>query len=118
MKVDETRLHTWVVAAEGAPDEVNVLRMRIAEDFPSLGNPDDLELFERCQQGLSIDEIEWVDMSKGLGQRPRSAAGRGQSGAGHLRGSDESLARDAADVTDHLAQATSARGGSLTGTCR
>ena len=49
-------------------DEVNVLRMRIAEDFPSLGNPDDLELFERCQQGLSIDEIEWVDMSKGLGQ--------------------------------------------------
>ena len=44
-----------------------MLRMRIAEDFPSLGNPDDLELFERCQQGLAIDEIEWVDMSKGLG---------------------------------------------------
>ena len=67
ISVDETRLHTWVVAAEGAPDEVNVLRMRIAEDFPSLGNPDDLELFERCQEGMGIPEIEWLDMSKGLG---------------------------------------------------
>ena len=67
LSVTETRLHTWVAAAAGAPDEVNVLRMRIAEDFPSLGNPDDLELFERCQQGLAIAEIEWIDMSKGLG---------------------------------------------------
>lgn len=67
VSVDETRLHTWVAAAAGAPEEVNVMRMRIAEDFPSLGNPDDLELFERCQQGLGIAEIEWVDMSKGLG---------------------------------------------------
>ncbi len=68
VSVDETRLHTWVAAAAGAPEEVNVLRMRIAEDFPSLGNPDDLELFERCQQGLAtMPEVEWVDMSKGLG---------------------------------------------------
>ncbi len=67
VRVDQTRLHTWVVAAVGVPEEVNVLRMRIAEDFPSLGNPDDLEIFERCQQGLGISEIEWIDMSKGLG---------------------------------------------------
>ena len=67
VSVGETRLHTWVAAAEGAPEEVNVLRMRIAEDFPSLGNPDDLEIFERCQEGLAIAEVEWVDMSKGLG---------------------------------------------------
>ena len=68
ISVTETRLHTWVAAAEGAPEEVNVLRMRVAEDFPSLGNPDDLELFERCQEGLGIAEIEWIDMSKGLGE--------------------------------------------------
>ena len=41
VRVDRTRLHTWMVAAVGVPEEVNVLRMRIAEDFPSLGNPDD-----------------------------------------------------------------------------
>ena len=63
----ETRLSTYVVAAQGVPEEVNVLRMRIAEDFPSLGNPDDLEIFERCQEGLSVPEVEWIDMSKGLG---------------------------------------------------
>ena len=73
ISVNETRLHTWVVAAEGAPEEVNVLRMRIAEDFPSLGNPDDLELFERCQEGMGISEFEWIDMSKGLGD-PREAS--------------------------------------------
>ena len=67
VRVDQTRLHTWVVAAVGVPEEVNVLRMRIAEDFPSLGNPDDLEIFERCQQGLGISEIEWIDMSKDSG---------------------------------------------------
>lgn len=67
VSVGETRLNTYVVAAEGVPEEVNILRMRIAEDFPSLGNPDDLEIFERCQEGLSIPEIEWIDMSKGLG---------------------------------------------------
>lgn len=77
VSVDETRLHTWVCAAEGAPEEVNVMRMRIAEDFPSLGNPDDLELFERCQQGLGIAEIEWVDMSKGLGMPTVSEPGDG-----------------------------------------
>ena len=75
--VTETRLHTWVVAAEGAPEEVNVLRMRIAEDFPSLGNPDDLELFERCQDGLAIAEVEWVDMSKGLGHENEEVSADG-----------------------------------------
>lgn len=64
---DRTRLNTWVVAGRDVPREVNILRMRIAEDFVSLGNPDDLELFERCQRGLAVGEVEWVDMSKGLG---------------------------------------------------
>ena len=73
----ETRLSTYVVAAEGVPEEVNVLRMRIAEDFPSLGNPDDLEIFERCQEGLSIPEVEWIDMSKGLGSPTDQPDARG-----------------------------------------
>ncbi|MEE2768758.1 MAG: aromatic ring-hydroxylating dioxygenase subunit alpha [Actinomycetota bacterium] len=77
ISVDETRLHTWVATAEGAPDEVNVMRMRIAEDFPSLGNPDDLELFERCQEGLGVSEVEWVDMSKGLGHPSEQVSANG-----------------------------------------
>ena len=63
----ETELVLWVTAAKKAPDEVNTLRMRIAEDFTTIGNPDDIEMFERCQAGLMVPEVEWVDMSKGLG---------------------------------------------------
>ena len=51
---------------DGAPDEVNELRMRIAEDFPNFGEVDDFENFERQQLGLSIPEIEWIDTSRGL----------------------------------------------------
>jgi hypothetical protein len=65
--VDRTDLHLWVCAAAEAPDVVNTLRMRIAEDFPTLGNPDDIEIYERCQRGLQIEEVEWCDTSKGIG---------------------------------------------------
>jgi phenylpropionate dioxygenase-like ring-hydroxylating dioxygenase large terminal subunit len=64
--VDHTRLTFWVCAAKGAPDEVNIMRMRIGEDFPTMGNPDDLEIYERCHEGLNIPEMEWIDTSKGL----------------------------------------------------
>ena len=69
VSVSETRLNFYAVAAEGVAAEVNALRMRIAEDFPTLGNPDDIEIFERCQTGLAIPEIEWVNISKGLGTK-------------------------------------------------
>ena len=64
--VDRTRLSFWVCAAAGVPEEINRLRMRIAEDFPTMGNPDDLDIYERCHEGLQIPEMEWVDVSKGL----------------------------------------------------
>jgi phenylpropionate dioxygenase-like ring-hydroxylating dioxygenase large terminal subunit len=67
LAVDETRLSFYICAAEGLPDEINVMRMRIGEDFPAMGNTDDLEIFERCHEGLSVPEIEWIDMSKGYG---------------------------------------------------
>ena len=58
---------TWFpTTLDGAPDEVNELRMRIAEDFPNFGEVDDFENFERQQIGLSIPEIEWIDTSRGL----------------------------------------------------
>src|SRR5690606_31845361 len=64
----ETELVLWVFGAADAPEEVNTMRMRIAEDFSTLGNPDDIEMYERCQAGLNVPEVEWVDMSKGLGE--------------------------------------------------
>ena len=64
--VDRTRLHLWLTSAPGAPPEIDLLRLRVDEDFVNFGTPDDLDMFERVQRGLSIPEMEWIDMSRGL----------------------------------------------------
>ena len=60
--VDSTHLVWYGTAleADDMPAEVNSLRMRLQEDFPSFGEPDDLANFEECQAGLNIPEMEWV----------------------------------------------------------
>lgn len=67
LAVDLTEIAWYPTKLRGAPDAINALRMRIAEDFPNFGETDDFENFERQQLGLSIPEIEWVDTSRGLG---------------------------------------------------
>lgn len=60
--VDDTHL-VWYATSlegEGLPDELTALRMRLQEDFPSFGEPDDLVNFEECHIGLQIPEMEWV----------------------------------------------------------
>ncbi|MEQ8719565.1 MAG: Rieske 2Fe-2S domain-containing protein [Acidimicrobiales bacterium] len=64
--VDRTDIEWWATTLDGVPDEVNLLRMRIGEDFPNFGEVDDLVMFERCQEGLAVAEMEWVDMSRGI----------------------------------------------------
>lgn len=66
--VDRTRLHLHLLYADEAPDEVNLLRPRVEEDFVSFGTPDDLAMFERIQDGLAnVPEMAWIDTSRGLG---------------------------------------------------
>ncbi len=76
--VDRTRLNLWLTSAPGAPPEIDLLRLRVDEDFVNFGTPDDLDMFERVQRGLSIPEMEWIDMSRGL----PDDAGEGDSGGG------------------------------------
>jgi phenylpropionate dioxygenase-like ring-hydroxylating dioxygenase large terminal subunit len=65
--VDLTRLSMWLVASEGAPPEIGLLRPRVEEDFVAFGVPDDLDVFERVQDGLTrAPEVEWVDVSRGV----------------------------------------------------
>jgi phenylpropionate dioxygenase-like ring-hydroxylating dioxygenase large terminal subunit len=64
--VDQTTLTLWLMVSPDHPEEVNGLRLRVEEDFTNFGNPDDLAMFERVQAGLAIEEIEWVDISRGL----------------------------------------------------
>lgn len=66
LAVDRTRLNLYLTLAPGAPPEVDQLRLRVDEDFVSFGTPDDLDMFERVQRGLTIPEMEWIDVSRGL----------------------------------------------------
>lgn len=66
LAVDRTRMSLHLVLAPGAAAGIDKLRLRVDEDFVSFGTPDDLDMFERVQEGLSIPEIEWVDVSRGL----------------------------------------------------
>ena len=69
LAVDRTRLTMHLVLAPDADPEIDLLRLRVDEDFVSFGTPDDLDMFERVQRGLGIPEMEWVDVSRGLGDR-------------------------------------------------
>ena len=43
------------------------MRPRVEEDFAAFGVPDDLDVFERVQDGLTrAPEVEWVDVSRGI----------------------------------------------------
>jgi phenylpropionate dioxygenase-like ring-hydroxylating dioxygenase large terminal subunit len=65
--VDRTLLLWQATTSPHLPEEINALRMRTQEDFPSFGEPDDLANFAECQRGLSIPEAEWVLMNRGHG---------------------------------------------------
>jgi hypothetical protein len=55
---------------EGAPPEMHALSLRFLNTASSPGSlvaSDDLEIFERCQQGLSQGLNDWIDTSRGLG---------------------------------------------------
>lgn len=66
LSVDKTQLTWYATKLSDAPKEANVIRMRIAEDFPTFGEVDDLEMFQRCWEGLQMDEVEWLDCSRGV----------------------------------------------------
>ncbi|MGQ0622554.1 MAG: aromatic ring-hydroxylating oxygenase subunit alpha [Panacagrimonas sp.] len=65
--VNRTTVHWFSTTLEGAPEEINTIRMRMQEDFPSFGEVDDAANFEACQEGLeTVPEMEWVDVRRHL----------------------------------------------------
>ncbi|MEM9754934.1 MAG: aromatic ring-hydroxylating dioxygenase subunit alpha [Pseudomonadota bacterium] len=65
--VNRTRLSFYLSLAPEAPEEVDLMRLRVDEDFLAFGTPDDFEMFERVQEGLAVEEEEWIDISRGDG---------------------------------------------------
>lgn len=66
VSVDSFEMIWFATQIDGAPPVANSLRMRIAEDFPNLGEVDDVDIWERMQNGFAIGEAPWVDMSRGV----------------------------------------------------
>lgn len=71
LAVDRTIITSYCFRLEGAPSEMFDLSLRFlntASSPASLVASDDLEIFERCQQGLSRGLSDWVDISRGQSQ--------------------------------------------------
>jgi phenylpropionate dioxygenase-like ring-hydroxylating dioxygenase large terminal subunit len=65
--VNKTVIHWFSTKLDGVPDEINAIRMRMQEDFPSFGEVDDTAHFEACQRGLeTVPEMEWVNVGRHL----------------------------------------------------
>ncbi len=70
VSVDRTIVHIHCFRLKGAPDEMFHRAVRF---LTTLGSPmsmifsDDVEMLERCQQGLAKDVGPWIDISRGLG---------------------------------------------------
>jgi phenylpropionate dioxygenase-like ring-hydroxylating dioxygenase large terminal subunit len=67
--VDRTEVYAYPYTLDGAPEELNQKRVRGLAWWASpaaFGQPDDLEAFVRCQEGLQVEAAEWVLFSRGL----------------------------------------------------
>ncbi|MDO9273488.1 MAG: Rieske 2Fe-2S domain-containing protein [Rugosibacter sp.] len=65
LAANKTQLTWFATTREGAPEEINAIRMRMQEDFPSFGEVDDSANFEACQEGMAyVPEMEWIDIRR------------------------------------------------------
>ena len=76
---DRTIVRSYCFRLAGAPPEMFELSLRFlntASSPASLVATDDLEIFERCQQGLQDSASDWIDISRGMQKdQPEGPAG-------------------------------------------
>jgi phenylpropionate dioxygenase-like ring-hydroxylating dioxygenase large terminal subunit len=79
VSVDRTIVQVRCFRLKGAPDEIFHRAVRF---LTTLGSPasmifsDDVEMLERCQQGLARQTGPWIDFSRGLDSDRREGTGR------------------------------------------
>lgn len=75
---DKTEVLMFPTLLKGVPDEINQVRLRNHEAFygpASQGSPDDAEIFERNQLGLTAEVAPWVLLARGLNRERVEADG-------------------------------------------
>jgi phenylpropionate dioxygenase-like ring-hydroxylating dioxygenase large terminal subunit len=78
VSVDRTIVRVHCFRLKGAPDEMfhRAIRFLTTLSSPmSMIFSDDVEMLERCQQGLARDSGPWIDLSRGLGMDRRGPNG-------------------------------------------
>ncbi len=73
-----TDVHLLPTTLKGVPDEINVARLRAHEAFYGSaggGAPDDVEMFNRCSDGLRVKGAEWLELSRGVDREHIDAEG-------------------------------------------
>ncbi len=76
LAVDRTEVEAYPYTLRGAPPALNADHVRGLSWWASpaaFGQPDDLEAFARCQEGLEVTGAEWVLFARGL-HRERTLA--------------------------------------------
>lgn len=67
--VDYVEVTEWALAPKGESQELRHERLRTHSGLPgpaSFVSPDDVETLESCQRGLTHEEMEWLDCSRGM----------------------------------------------------
>ena len=78
VSVNRTEVHLTPTTLAGVPEEINVARLRAHEAFygPAGGGaPDDVEMFNRCTEGLKVKAAEWLELSRGIERERLEADG-------------------------------------------
>jgi phenylpropionate dioxygenase-like ring-hydroxylating dioxygenase large terminal subunit len=87
LAVDHTLVRIHCFRLKGAPDEIFQRAVRF---MTTLGSPasmifsDDVEMLERCQQGLAREDSAWIDLSRGLDADRRGENGRVSGAASEM----------------------------------
>ncbi|AUM75276.1 aromatic ring-hydroxylating dioxygenase subunit alpha [Paracoccus jeotgali] len=64
---DKTLVESWIFRLEGAPEELTArtaMYNRMINAPTSMVGHDDLEMYERAQEGLMADGLEWVNIQR------------------------------------------------------
>lgn len=64
---DKTLIESWIYRLVGAPDDLlarTALYNRMINASTSMVGHDDTEMYERAQEGLTTDGLEWVDLNR------------------------------------------------------
>lgn len=76
--VDHTEVSLYPTTLKGVPAALNTARIRGHESFfgpAGMGQPDDLEMFARMQDGMRVDIDPWLYIGRGLRRERRDSDG-------------------------------------------